>query len=130
MEDVLDPMDNERPLQANDIDDALHPKEVRTLEHQQELKPAIERIPGNRLIQCQADGFDVIVMTVHVIRMIMVVMGVNVAIANGMVIRVMMMADLVTMREIMCCRRFLGFCIQPALYVQALGLGIIEAGIE
>lgn len=78
MEDVLNAVNNYRPIEIDYVDDAFDAQKVRAPEQEQRFEPEIEHIAVDRLIDREADRLDVSVMAIDVV----VLMGVGVAVIS------------------------------------------------
>src|SRR6185369_2523014 len=70
MKEVLDAVYGNRFLFAGDIENALDAQEIGPLGRCQHLDPADELIPVERRRMREAEGTDVIIMAVHIMRML------------------------------------------------------------
>ena len=58
MNDVLGGLQDHRPGFAFDVDDALHPQQVRAAQRGERLQRRVQAVPGEGLIESQAEGTD------------------------------------------------------------------------
>ena len=99
---MLDAVDDDGLRLARQIDDAFHPQDIRPLEGDQDIEPAIEHRGIERLVKRQADGVNAIIVPVHV----MIVMRVSVIV-------------------VMMVRVFIRFGLKPTLDIIGLACGVV-----
>jgi hypothetical protein len=121
MENVLDPVNDGGSREAEDVENALDTEEIRPSESEEDIQPQLERFGENGNIECQANSANVLIMSIDVVRMSM-----------GVGFRLMMMRAVGVIEVTIvivgsCC---IGFGVQPALDIKALGLRVIEPGVE
>lgn len=103
MEDVLNPMHHNRGIHILQIDDAFNPKKILSLEHAEDVEPALESVRFQGLFEGQANGPDTIIVTIYIMVMV----------------PVMMMVSMIK-----------AFSSEPALHVMGLSRGIVESRIQ
>ena len=119
MEEMLDPVDGDRPGRLGDIEHALDAQQIGAVERDHHLDPIGEFVPVQGRRPRQAEGADMLVMAV--------------AVRGGVAV------DPVWPPSWSCPspwslmvvgRRGIGLLLQPAADVQALAGRIVEAGVE
>ena len=119
MEEMLDPVDGDRPGRLGDIEHALDAQQIGAVERDHHLDPIGEFIPVQGRRPGQAEGADMLVMAV--------------AVEGSMTVSLVMSLLMVMPRRMIVMvvgRRGIGLLLQPAAHVEALAGGIVEAGVE
>jgi hypothetical protein len=121
MEDVLDTMDNQRPRHSFDIDDTLDPKNIIAFEVDQNTDPPIESIAIERLVKCDIERADPIIVPVDVMMVVMMVAPILIVAMRVIMVRLIMARVIVFGK---------GLRIEPPLNVRGLRSRIVKASIK